>query len=157
MLEAESRQGSGLPPPLRSYQSGRREPSILRRPHAPTHPLPHECDGHQQRADVVPRSTGLATPHPQALSLGLGLRCPGPREGNQKQALAPVSVPGRRLQTHCRVQALGREAEGCLGPASLDSPLPPPPPAPAAGDVGLINTQTQDPCLGRGRGAPGHV
>lgn len=60
-----------------------------------------------------------------ALSLGLGLRRPGPGKRNQKQALAPVYVPGRCLQTHCRAQALGREAQGpgpCLSGQPSSTP-----------------------------------
>lgn len=100
----------------------------------------------------------LQTPTPQhALSLGLGLRCPGPRQGNQKQALAPVSVPGRRLQTHCRAQALGREAEGCLGPASLDSPLPPPPSPPRCWGCWINKHSDPGPLPGKREGGLGHV
>lgn len=114
------------PPHPNSYQSGHRELSIL--------PTPPPTLSHM---NVLGTDSGQTcdsahgTRKAPALSLGLETQVSRPRGGDQEAGLAPVwpqcmSPGGRCLQTHCRAQALGREARG-PGPCFSGQPSSTPP------------------------------
>lgn len=136
------------PPHPNSYQSGHRELSIL--------PTPPPTLSHM---NVLGTDSGQTcdsahgTRKAPALSLGLETQVSRPRGGDQEAgfgpSVAPVYVPRRALSADSlQSTGLGEGGSGAwalLLRTALFHPSP-------AEDVGLINTLTQDPCLGSRRG-----
>lgn len=136
VLEAESRQGSGIPPRQTPTNQVMGSPAAS---DAPTRSLPHERVG-TNSGQTCDSAHGPAKP---GLSVWGRTRASRPRGGEKKQAWAPVCVPRllplllrRCLQTHCRAQASERSRSGGWALILGTAPFSPHP----ARDVGLIGT-----------------